>query len=80
MNGGGVFLNPELYRVALLKQALKAHVISGGKMRINRSATPSRVLELVGQLTGKQYKRGQQVQALEDLESFISSIGGGANG
>lgn len=67
----GSFIDPDAYRVLVLRQALRIHVVSGGKMRMTRTATPTRLLAMASEVTGRQYKRGQHAVALADIEELI---------
>lgn len=65
--------NPDRIRAIALKGALKIHIATNGQMRANRAYTPTRVLAACGELTGKKYKRGQQPQALLDIEQWLEA-------
>jgi hypothetical protein len=67
-------IHPEIYRVVALKQALRIHVLTQGRMKLTRTATPTRMLEMASEYTGKQYRRGQQDIALQDLENLLESF------
>lgn len=54
-----------------MKGALKVHIRSGGRMKVNRAYTPTAVLRVTGQITGKVYKRGQQQIALDDITKWL---------
>jgi len=61
----------DVYRLAVLRQALQVHVMSGGEMRLTRTATPTRILAMASEVTGRKYKRGQQAQALADMNELM---------
>ena len=76
IRGEGVkaYVGPDATRLlhALsVKHALKA--VKHG-MRLTRTATPMRSLELAGKITGKRYKRGQYDQAIADVEQWIYAM------
>lgn len=70
----GVTISPEAYRLVALKQALKIHVQTQGRMRLTRTATPTRMLEMASEYTGKRYRRGQQDQALLDIQEVLDNL------
>ena len=70
----GVTVSPEAYRLVALKQALKIHVMTQGRMKLTRTATPTRMLEMASEYTGKQYRRGQQDQALLDIQEVLDNL------
>ena len=70
----GMTISPEAYRLVALKQALKIHVQTQGRMKLTRSATPTRLLELASEYTGKRYRRGQQDQALLDIQEVLDNL------
>lgn len=51
---------------------LKGHLKLHAKGLRARGVTPTRLLKLAGNITGKTYKRGQYEQAVADLEAFIN--------
>jgi hypothetical protein len=67
-------VNPDVYRALVLKQALKVHVKTNGTMRLTRMASPTQLLKMATEYTGKQYRRGQQAQALTDLEEVLDKV------
>ena len=67
-------IHPDLFRVAVLKSALRLHIKGGGKMRVNRHLTPTRLLQLATEYTGIAYRRGQHAQALADLETMTMLV------
>ena len=70
----GMTISPEAYRLVALKQALKIHVMTQGRMRLTRSASPTRMLEMASEYTGKRYRRGQQDQALLDIQEVLDNL------
>ncbi len=64
-----VITNMPMYRVIVLKSALKMYAESG--IRPNRAYTPTAMLKAAGSITGKTYKRGQHKQAAADLGSWL---------
>jgi hypothetical protein len=70
----GMTISPEAYRLVALKQALKIHVMTQGRMKLTRTATPTRMLQMASEYTGKQYRRGQQAQALADIQQVLDNL------
>ncbi len=62
-----------LYRARVLKIALLTHVRTGGRVKVTRTATPSRLLRIAEQITGAKYKRGQYHLALHDIQKFLDN-------
>ena len=76
--GGGITLTKanmkEQDKVSFIRlittiQAIKIHLQTGGKMRMTRMATPSRLRQIATEYTGKPYARSKKAleQALADL-------------
>jgi hypothetical protein len=65
-----MFVDPMRFRLVTVIQAMKIHLRTKGKMRLTRVATPSRLLAIASEYTGKKYKLGTKgmTQALADLE------------
>lgn len=63
-------INPDLYRLAVFKQAIKALLIG---MQINRGYTSTVCRNYVSGLTGKKYTAGKKglTSALMDLDDII---------
>jgi len=63
-------INPDLYRLAVFKQAIKALLIG---MQINRGYTSTVCRNYVSGLTGKKYAAGKKglTSALMDLDDII---------
>ena len=57
------------YQARVLLAGLRA--VKHG-MRITRTATPTNVLKMAGQFTGKKYKRGQIDIAIADLTDWVA--------
>ena len=70
----GITVSPEAYRLVALKQALKIHVMTQGRMKLTRTATPTRMLEMASEYTGKRYRRGEQAQALADIQQVLDNL------
>jgi hypothetical protein len=60
-----------LYRLIVLKHALVLYAKTG--MRPSRHITPTSLLEMASEATGKKYKRGQHSQAADDLTAVIDA-------
>jgi hypothetical protein len=63
-----------LYRLIVLKHALALYAKTG--MRPSRHITPTAMLEMASEVTGKKYKRGQHAQAADDLAAVIDAAKG----
>jgi hypothetical protein len=75
--GGTSLVGPDatnLYRAITCKQGLKMHVQTGGRMRLTRGASPTLLLQIAGEYTGKKYKRTEHAQAATDLELWIETM------
>ena len=70
----GITVSAEAYRLVALKQALKIHVQTQGRMRLTRTATPTSMLLMASEYTGKRYRRGQQAQALADIQEVLDIL------
>lgn len=66
-------IHPEIFRMVTLKQALRIHVQTQGRMRLTRTATPTALLNMASEYTGKTYRRGQQDLAYQDMETLLES-------
>lgn len=62
----------ELYRAMSLRSAIDLYASS--KIKMTRQLTPSLMLQLAGEITGKSYKRGQYSQASRDLSVWIDTM------
>jgi hypothetical protein len=62
----------EFYRAIALRSAIDLYARS--KIKMTRQLTPSTMLQLAGQFTGKSYKRGQYAQASADLAVWIETM------
>jgi hypothetical protein len=74
--GGGMSIvgadATNLYRAVMLGQALRMYAKT--KMLATRNATPSVMLRMAAEYSGKTYKRGQYVQAADDLQIWIDTM------
>jgi len=61
--------NIETFRLIILKQALQMY--AKFKMQANAHLTPTKMLLLASNATGKNYKRGSHAQAAIDLSTMI---------
>ena len=69
------FVGPDavhLFRAKTIKSGLIMYANCG--MKPNRAYTPSAMLKVAGEYTGKTYKRGQYRQAADDLQVWISTM------
>jgi hypothetical protein len=69
-----IAVNPDLFRFAALRSALRLHILGGGRMRVSRQLTPTRLLDLATEYTGTKYRRGQHAQALADLDAMHAAM------
>ena len=67
-------IHPDIFRMVTLKQALSIHVKTEGRMRLTRMATPTNMLKMASEYTGKRYRRGEQNVALQDLVMVLESL------
>lgn len=65
------------YAAITLRQAIKMHVRSGGRMRMTAAAKPTVLLKTAEGYTKKKYKRGQYQEALDDLTNWIETMRAG---
>lgn len=61
-----------LYAAITLRSGLRMYAKSG--MKLSRNYTPSVMLAAAKEFTGKEYKRGQYQQAIEDLDTWIATM------
>lgn len=76
-DGGTSLTGPDamlFIKAVHLKAALGLHVKTEGRMRMTRSASPTRLLALAADITKKTYKRGQYQQAADDLKIWIETM------
>ena len=74
-SGGITLAGPDavnLYRAAMLKSGLAMYAKS--KMLLTRAMTPSAMLAMATQYTGKTYKRGQYAQAAQDVDVWVQTM------
>jgi hypothetical protein len=64
-----------LYRAAVLKQALKLY--ASHKILATRAITPTSMLVMATEYTGKKYKRGQHAQAAADVDVWVQTMKAG---
>lgn len=57
-------------RVGYIIQGLKMDVATNGRMQLTRNATPTKLLKLATEYTGKKYRRTQKQEAINDLEKW----------
>ena len=60
---------PSIYQAVVLKSALKLYHRTG--IKANRAYTPSAMLRTAGNITGKKFKRGEYLRAMQALEVWI---------
>lgn len=64
-----------LYRAVTLRQALALYARTG--MRLTRGASPTAMLIMATEYTGKAYKRGAYIQAAADVQTWIDTMKAG---
>lgn len=62
-------MTPQIYQAIALKTGLELY--SKYRMKPNKAWTPKAMLATAERITGKTYKRGQFVRAIEDLSDWI---------
>lgn len=73
--GGTSYVGPDavaLLRARTIASALRLYARTG--MKANRAYTPSNMLAAATGITGKQYKRGQYVQAADDIKVWADNM------
>ena len=53
-------INPMVYRFLTVRQAIKVHIESNGKMMLTRVATPANLRKIASEFTGVQYKASRK--------------------
>ena len=61
------------YQAIVLKHGLKLYAATG--MKPNRMWTPTRMLALASEITGKKFKRGQYMEAHRALADWVDANG-----
>lgn len=61
-----------LVRAMTIKHALKFYAATG--MLVTRGATPTRLLQMASEYTGKKYKRGEHRKAAEDVAVWVETM------
>lgn len=77
-NGGTTISGPDgmlFYRAITVRASLRMYAKSG--MKSTRMATPANMFAIAKEFTGKDYKRGQYQQAIDDLTVWIDTMRGG---
>lgn len=73
--GGTAFVGPDavlLVKAIYLKNCLILHRRSG--ILPTRSVTVTKLFDLASQYTGKKYKRGEHLRAIEDMGVWIATM------
>jgi hypothetical protein len=63
-------IDPRVYRAITIAKGCKLYARTG--IKPNRNWTPSAMLQAAGDITGKTYKRGQHMQAHDDIMALYS--------
>lgn len=74
-NGSTTFAGPDavnLFRAISLKSSLSLYAKCG--MRPTRMVTPTMMLQMATEYTGKKYKRSQHAQAAADMNAWIQTM------
>jgi hypothetical protein len=66
-----------LLRVRTIMSGIKLHLSTGGKMKLTRGSSITKLLELASTYTGKDYKRTQAAQAWDDLNIWSLNMASG---
>lgn len=70
-DGGTTFAGPDavaVYRAITISSALRLYAHTG--IKANRAYTPSAMLEVAAEITGKHFKRGQYAEASQALREW----------
>lgn len=72
-NGGTSFVGSDvnIFRCAVLVSSLRFYAKTG--MRTTRIATPSRMLALAHEITGRKFKRGQYLEAADAVAAVAEA-------
>lgn len=62
--------DPQMVRALTIRKALQLYAKTG--MQVNRAYTPTAMLRVAGEITGKKYKRGQYTQAADDIWEWVN--------
>ena len=60
--------DPNVFRAVVIEHALRLYAKTG--MKANRMYTPTNMLKAAASMTGFTYKRGQYLQAADDLKAL----------
>ena len=60
-----------LFRARMLVMSLK---MLQKNFRLTRSATPTKMLSMAAEFTGKKYKRGEYSQAIDDVQIWVNTM------
>lgn len=74
-SGGTSYVGPDavnLFRAKLLAESLRMYARCG--LIPTRGVTPTRMLAMATEYTGKTYKRGQYVQAADDIQKWADTM------
>ena len=63
-----------LFRAITTLSAIRMHVNTGGRLRLTRMASPTLLLQIAGEYSGKKYKRTQFAEAQADLQKWIDTM------
>lgn len=69
------FVGPDavnLFRAATLASGLRMYANTG--MRLTRHVSPTQMLKMAQQYTGKEYRRGQHMVAANDMKVWIDTM------
>jgi hypothetical protein len=61
----------EVYRASALAAACKLY--ANTKMLVNRAYTPTNMLKVAEQITGKKFKRGEHMKAHTELKAWAAA-------
>jgi hypothetical protein len=73
--GGTTFYGTDgvnLYKAIVLRSGLQLYARTG--MKPNRAWTPTAMLDMAASYTGKKYRRGQHMDAANDLAVWIATM------
>ena len=73
-NNGTSFVGSDVSIFAAAALASGLRLYAKAKIIPNRAYTPTAMLKAAGTYTGKAYKRGQYLQAADDLTDFVNIL------
>ena len=63
-------VDPQVYRALVIAKALKLYANTG--IKANRAYTPTNMLNVATEITGRKFKRGQYMEAHDAIMEVLS--------